>query len=96
MVDDGSGDAYGSVFAECAGLGCDVIGHAVNRGKGAALKTGQPLEAVRAAQQAQVPARRFGNPDEFGAICAFLCSQQAGYITGQNILPDGGAYPGSF
>ena len=40
VVDDGSGDAYGSVFAECAGLGCDVIGHAVNRGKGAALKTG--------------------------------------------------------
>ena len=64
--------------------------------QGAALKTGQPLEAVRAAQQAQVPARRFGNPDEFGAICAFLCSQQAGYITGQNILPDGGAYPGTF
>ena len=48
----------------------------------------------RAAQQAQVPARRFGNPDEFGAICAFLCSAQAGYITGQNILADGGAYPG--
>ena len=64
--------------------------------QGAALKTGQPLEAVRAAQQAQVPARRFGNPDEFGAICAFLCSQQAGYITGQNILPDGGAYPGTY
>jgi len=64
--------------------------------QGAALKSGQPLEAVRAAQQAQVPARRFGNPDEFGAICAFLCSQQAGYITGQNILPDGGAYPGTF
>ena len=64
--------------------------------QGAALKTGQPLEAVRAAQQAQVPARRFGNPEEFGAICAFLCSQQAGYITGQNVLADGGAYPGTF
>ena len=64
--------------------------------QGAAQKSGQPLEAVRAAQQAQIPARRFGTPAEFGAICAFLCSQQAAYLTGQNILPDGGAYPGSF
>lgn len=38
--------------------------------------------------------RRFGDPDEFGAACAFLCSQQAGYITGQSLLIDGGAYPG--
>ena len=51
---------------------------------------------IRAAQQAQIPAGRFGTPDEFGAICAFLCSQQAGYLTGQNILPDGGAYPGTY
>ena len=64
--------------------------------QGAAQKSGQPLEAVRAAQQAQIPARRFGTPAEFGAICAFLCSQQAGYLTGQNILPDGGAYPGTY
>jgi 3-oxoacyl-[acyl-carrier protein] reductase len=42
------------------------------------------------------PTRRFGDPDEFGATCAFLCSAQAGYITGQNILIDGGAYPGTF
>ncbi|WP_409411218.1 SDR family oxidoreductase [Bradyrhizobium sp. AUGA SZCCT0169] len=42
------------------------------------------------------PTRRFGHPDEFGATCAFLCSSQAGYITGQNILIDGGAYPGTF
>ena len=47
--------------------------------QGAAQKSGQPLEAVRAAQQAQIPARRFGTPAEFGAICAFLCSQQAAY-----------------
>ncbi len=63
---------------------------------GTASKTGQTPEQVRAAQQAQVPAGRFGSAAEFGAICAFLCSQQAGYITGQNILPDGGLYPGSF
>jgi 3-oxoacyl-[acyl-carrier protein] reductase len=63
---------------------------------GAATKTGKTVDEVRAAQMAQVPARRFGHPDEFGAICAFLCSQQAGYLNGQNILPDGGLYPGTY
>ena len=63
---------------------------------GAAQKTGKSIDDIRAAQQAQIPAGRFGTPDEFGAICAFLCSQQAGYLTGQNILPDGGAYPGTY
>ena len=63
---------------------------------GAATKTGKTLDEVRAAQMAQVPARRFGNPEEFGAICAFLCSRQAGYLNGQNILPDGGLYPGTY
>ncbi|TMH28979.1 MAG: SDR family oxidoreductase [Betaproteobacteria bacterium] len=43
-----------------------------------------------------VPARRFGTPEEFGAVCAFLCSVHAAYLTGQNILLDGGAYPGTF
>jgi 3-oxoacyl-[acyl-carrier protein] reductase len=43
-----------------------------------------------------VPARRMGAPDEFGATCAFLCSAQAGYITGQNLLIDGGRFPGAF
>ena len=42
------------------------------------------------------PAGRFGTPDEFGAMCAFLCSVHAGYITGQNILMDGGQYPGTY
>ena len=64
--------------------------------QGAATRQGKTLEDVRHAQQASIPAGRFGNPEEFGAICAFLCSQQAGYITGQNILPDGGAYPGTY
>ena len=61
-----------------------------------AQKAGKTVEEMRAIQQAQIPVGRYGNPDEFGAICAFLCSQQAGYITGQNILPDGGAYPGTY
>jgi 3-oxoacyl-[acyl-carrier protein] reductase len=64
--------------------------------KVAAEKTGQSLAQIRGAQQAQIPAGRFGHPQEFGAICAFLCSAQAGYITGQNILTDGGAYAGTF
>ncbi|MCK1480750.1 SDR family oxidoreductase [Bradyrhizobium sp. 197] len=49
-------------------------------------------EEIRASN----PSKRFGHPDEFGATCAFLCSKHAGYITGQNILIDGGAYPGTF
>jgi 3-oxoacyl-[acyl-carrier protein] reductase len=63
---------------------------------GAAQKTGKTVDEVRAAQIAQIPAKRFGTPQEFGQICAFLCSVQAGYITGQNVLADGGAYPGSY
>ena len=63
---------------------------------GAASKSGKSVDEVRAVQIAQVPAKRFGTPDEFGAICAFLCSQQAAYMTGQNVLADGGAYPGTF
>lgn len=45
---------------------------------------------------AGIPAKRFGNPDEFGRVCAFLCSTHASYIVGQNILIDGGAYQSSF
>ena len=62
----------------------------------AAAKSGKALDDIRRAQEAQIPARRFGNADEFGAICAFLCSQHAGYMTGQNILPDGGLFGGTF
>ena len=62
----------------------------------ASEKTGKPIEAVMEARRATIPARRFGAPEEFGAACAFLCSQHAGYITGQNILTDGGAYPGTY
>jgi len=62
----------------------------------AAAKAGRSVDDVRRAQQAAIPAGRYGTPQEFGAICAFLCSVHAGYITGQNILADGGAYPGTF
>lgn len=62
---------------------------------GAASKTGQTIEALAEARKKLAPAQRFGHPDEFGQTCAFLCSQHAGFITGQNILIDGGAYPGS-
>jgi 3-oxoacyl-[acyl-carrier protein] reductase len=62
---------------------------------GAASKTGQSIEALAEARKKLAPAQRFGHPDEFGQTCAFLCSQHAGFITGQNILIDGGAYPGS-
>ena len=63
---------------------------------GAAQKQGKTVDEVRAAQIAQIPAQRFGTPQEFGQICAFLCSVQAGYITGQNVLADGGAFAGTF
>ena len=61
-----------------------------------AKKQGVPVDQAVAARAASVPAKRFGTPDEFGAACAFLCSAHAGYITGQNLLIDGGAFPGAF
>jgi 3-oxoacyl-[acyl-carrier protein] reductase len=63
---------------------------------GAAQKQQLTLEAVREQRRRTVPAKRFGTPAEFGAMCAFLCSVHAGYMTGQNVLLDGGAYPGTF
>ncbi len=57
---------------------------------------GIPLEQAKAERMATLPAKRFGTADEFGAACAFLCSAKAGYITGQNLLLDGGAFPGAF
>lgn len=61
----------------------------------AAQRSGQDAEAIADRRRAAIPAGRFGQPDEFGAACAFLCSVHAGYITGQNILIDGGAFPGT-
>jgi 3-oxoacyl-[acyl-carrier protein] reductase len=56
---------------------------------------GVPFSAVDAERKAAVPAGRFGTPQEFGAAVAFLCSQHAGFITGHNLLIDGGGYPGA-
>jgi 3-oxoacyl-[acyl-carrier protein] reductase len=62
----------------------------------AAQKSGRSKEEIEAESIASVPARRFGNPAEFGELCAFICSAQASYITGQNFLIDGGLYPGTY
>jgi 3-oxoacyl-[acyl-carrier protein] reductase len=62
----------------------------------AAGQTGRTPEEEAERARADIPAGRFGSPDEFGAACAFLCSAQAGFITGQNIVLDGGAFPGQF
>jgi len=64
--------------------------------QGASAKTGKTVDALAEERKRAIPTQRFGNAEEFGAICAFLCSAHAGYITGQNILADGGAYPGTF
>ena len=61
-----------------------------------AQRQGLSVEQVDASRIASIPARRFGDPDELGQLCAFLASAQAGYITGQNLLIDGGAFPGAF
>jgi 3-oxoacyl-[acyl-carrier protein] reductase len=58
----------------------------------AGISVDAQLELWREGENSQ----RFGTPAEFGAACAFLCSAQAGYITGQNLLLDGGTYPGTF
>ncbi len=54
------------------------------------------VEQARAERVASIPAGRVGTIEDFGAMCAFLCSQQASYITGQNWLCDGGMYPGTY
>lgn len=107
-----SGGARAGLTGFVAGLARDVVRHNVtvnnllpgsietDRSKvfveSHAKEKGISLAAARAEQEAEIPAKRFGTPAEFGAACAFLCSAQAGYITGQNLLIDGGFYPGVF
>ena len=56
---------------------------------------GQSYETARTQRMAGNPAQRFGTAEEFGDMCAYLCSAQAGFITAQNVVLDGGAYPGT-
>ena len=63
---------------------------------GVAAKTGQTVEQVLDERRQGIPTRRYGTAEEFGAMCAFICSVHTGYITGQNLLLDGGGYPGTY
>lgn len=62
---------------------------------GQAKVAGITIEEARARRINENPAGRFGEPEEFGIACAFLCGARTGFITGQNIVLDGGAYPGT-
>jgi 3-oxoacyl-[acyl-carrier protein] reductase len=57
---------------------------------------GKSFEQIWRERAAANPAKRYGDPQELGAYFAFLCSAQAGYITGQNLVIDGGSYPGTY
>jgi 3-oxoacyl-[acyl-carrier protein] reductase len=64
--------------------------------KWGAEQAGISADEEASRQAGQIPAGRFGNPEEFGNLCAFLCSRHAGYLTGQNFLVDGGLVPTAF
>ncbi len=64
--------------------------------RGMLAATGKSFEELWHARAQANPARRYGRPPELGAYCAFLCSEHAGFITGQNLLIDGGSYPGTY
>jgi len=61
-----------------------------------AKNLGKSADEIAAQRRQLIPAKRFGNALEFGQMCAYLCSEQASYFTGQNVLLDGGAYPGTY
>lgn len=65
-------------------------------GRSLAQRSGRPFDEVWKERESTNCAGRFGQPEEFAALCAFLCSTHAGFITAQNILIDGGGYPGVF
>ena len=62
----------------------------------ALVEPGKSFEELWRARGEANPARRYGRPAELGAYCTFLCSEHAGFITGQNLLIDGGSYPGTY
>ncbi len=70
--------------------GIHATDRAVSLDGGVATQKGISMDEARAEREATIPARRYGTRQEFGAACAFLCSQHAGFIVGQNILLDGG------
>lgn len=76
--------------------GVHATDRAIALDQGAAQAQGGTPEEARAARQATIPAGRYGTPEEFGAMCAFLCSDKAGFIVGQNILLDGGQVNATF
>ncbi len=71
--------------------GIHATDRAVSLDQGVMAAQGITMEEAQAQRAATIPARRYGTPAEFGAMCAFLCSEKAGFIVGQNILLDGGA-----
>jgi 3-oxoacyl-[acyl-carrier protein] reductase len=75
--------------------GATVTDRLKNNTLAAAKATGVEFEELWDRRRKSIPAQRYGDPEEFAALCAFLCSAKAGYIVGQNVLYDGGAYPGT-
>lgn len=106
-----SNGARAGLTGFCAGVARETVRHNVtingllpgpfdtDRLKGTlasvAEKQGKSIDEVARDRAADNPAGRFGTAEEFGHACAFLCSARAGYITGQNIVIDGGAFPGT-
>jgi 3-oxoacyl-[acyl-carrier protein] reductase len=72
--------------------GIHATDRAVSLDGGVAKAEGISLDEAQARRAATIPARRYGTTEEFGAACAFLCSMHAGFIVGQNLLLDGGAF----
>ncbi|WP_412551788.1 SDR family oxidoreductase [Shimia sp. MIT910701] len=72
--------------------GIHATDRAVSLDKAVTEQQGISMEEAKAQRAATIPAGRYGTPDEFGATCAFLCSHHAGFIVGQNVLLDGGAF----
>lgn len=85
--------AHAGVTINCLLPGAFETDRLVSVYEGTARLTGKPYRQVVDEARASIPVGRFGRPDEFGAACAFLCSEHAGYITGQSILLDGGYLP---